>query len=74
MLVSERIQRYVEKLPAAFQVEVLDFVEYLTTKAEREAMEQERRWSSFSLSCAVRGIEDEDTPSYTPSDLKEVFS
>ena len=74
MLVSERIQRYVKKLPASFQSEVLDFVEYLTTKVEREALEEEQRWSSFSLSCAMRGLEDEDTPDYTPADLKEVFS
>jgi len=75
MLLSERIQQYVQKLPASFQAEVLDFVEYLTTKAEREVVQQERRsWSSLSLSFAMRGMEGEDTPIYTPSDLKVVFS
>jgi hypothetical protein len=75
MLLSERIQQYVQRLPASFQAEVLDFVEYLTTKAEREAVQQERRsWSSLSLSSAMRGMEHEDTPVYTLSDLKVVFS
>jgi hypothetical protein len=75
MLLSERIQQYVQRLPASFQAEVLDFVEYLTTKAEGEVIQQERRsWSSLSLSFAMRGMEDADTPIYTPSDLKVVFS
>jgi hypothetical protein len=75
MILSERIQQHVQKLPASFQAEVLNFVEYLAAKAEREAIQQERRdWSSLSLSSAMRGMEDEDTPLYTPSDLKVVFS
>jgi hypothetical protein len=75
MILSERIQQYVQRLPASFQAEVLDFVEYLAAKAEREMAQQEKRnWSSLSLSSAMRGMEDEDTPPYTPSDLKVVFS
>jgi hypothetical protein len=75
MLLSERIQQYVQRLPAPFQAEVLDFVEYLMAKAEREAVQQERRsWSSLSLSFAMRGMEDEDVPTYTTSDLKVAFS
>jgi len=30
------IQQYVQKLPASRQAEVLDFVEYLVAKSERE--------------------------------------
>lgn len=75
MILSEKIQQRVQRLPASFQAEVLDFVEYLAAKAEREAVRQdERGWSSLSLSFAMRGMEDEDTPLYTPSDLKVVFS
>jgi hypothetical protein len=75
MLLTERIQQHVQGLPASFQTEVLDFVEYLTAKAEREALQQEKRsWSSLSLSFAMRGMEDEDTPTYTTSDLQVVFS
>ncbi|MBS1250996.1 MAG: hypothetical protein MAG451_00025 [Anaerolineales bacterium] len=72
---SERIQEHVEKSPAPFQAEVLNFVEYLLAKAEREAVRQERKlWSSLSLSSAMRGMEDEDIPTYTTADLKVVFS
>jgi hypothetical protein len=75
MILSEQIQQHVQRLPASFQAEVLDFVEYLVAKAEREMARQEKRsWSSLSLSFAMRGMEDEGTPLYTPSDLKVVFS
>ena len=75
MILSERIQQHIQGLPASFQAEVLDFVEYLVAKAEREAVRQEgRSWSSLSLSFAMRGMEDEDAPLYTLSDLKVVFS
>ncbi|MBM3189136.1 MAG: DUF2281 domain-containing protein [Chloroflexi bacterium] len=74
MALSERIQEHVERLPASLQAEVLDFVEYLLAKAEREAVREERRlWSDLSLSSAMRGMEDEDTPTYTTADLKMVF-
>ena len=75
MVITERIQQYVQRLPASFQVQVLDFVEYLLAKAEREVVRQEERaWSNLSLSFAMRGMEDEDTPVYTTSDLKVAFS
>jgi hypothetical protein len=75
MILSERIQKHVQRLPASFQAEVLNFVEYLAAKAEREAVRQEdKSWSSLSLSFAMRGMEDEDIPLYTHSDLKMVFS
>lgn len=75
MNLSERIQKHVQSLPASFQAEVLDFVEYLAGKAEREAARQEdKNWTTLSLSFAMRGMEDEDTPLYDPSDLKVVFS
>jgi len=73
MLIREQIQEYVVKLPLSFQAEVLDFVEYLIAKAEREGfVEENREWSEFSLASAMRGMEDEET-SYTLSDLKVVF-
>ena len=57
------------------QVEVLDFVEYLLAKAEREGLlEDNRQWSSLSISLAMRGMEDEQGPSYDLSDLREPFS
>ena len=71
----KRIQQRVQRLPAPFQVEVLDFVEYLLAKADREeARREERAWSNLSLGYAMRGMADEDTPTYTTADLKVVFS
>lgn len=75
MLLAERVQQVVQRLPAPFQVEALDFVEYLLTKAERETAQEERRdWARLSLSYAMRGMEDEDAPTYTTADLKVVFA
>ncbi len=75
MTITERIQQYVQKLPMPFQAEVLDFVEYLLTKTEQGAvLKEDRHWSSFSLARAMRGMEDETTPTYTTADLKVMFS
>lgn len=74
-MIAERIQEYVRKLPHSLQAEVLDFIEYLLAKAEREALRrEEREWVTLSLAFAMRGMEDEDTPTYTIADLKVVFS
>jgi Flp pilus assembly protein CpaB len=54
---------------------VLDFVEYLLAKAERQqARREEQAWSRTSLSLAMRGMEDENGPEYTAEDLEERFS
>jgi len=75
MAIAEKIQQYVQRLPLAIQVEVLDFVEYLLVKLERESpTEEERDWSDVSLNLALRDMEDEEIPVYTMSDLKVVFS
>ncbi|HEY0604886.1 MAG TPA: DUF2281 domain-containing protein [Herpetosiphonaceae bacterium] len=74
MAVAQQIQESVQRLPATFQAEVLDFIEYLLVKAEREALRQEEQeWSGFSLAAAMRDMEDEDDTQYTLSDLKVVF-
>ena len=75
MTLSEKINERVEKLPAPLQAEVLNFVEYMLAKAERGADERERRdWSEFSLSSAIRGMEEEDMPTYTTADVKVEFA
>lgn len=75
MVVAERIREYVQKLSEPLQAEVLDFVEFLLLKVERESAQQdELGWTNFSLTMAMRGMEDEDTPTYTTADLKVVFS
>ncbi|MBA4417503.1 MAG: hypothetical protein C0392_06295 [Syntrophus sp. (in: bacteria)] len=67
MSLEEKIVKQVHDLPESKKAEVLDFVEYLKTKSV------EKGWSEFSLSSAMSGMEDEDTP-YSLDDLKEYFS
>lgn len=75
MTVTETIYQHVQKLPESFQAEVLDFVEYLLSKVERETTHQEgRTWPNMSLTLAMRGLEEENTPEYSTVDLKELFS
>lgn len=74
MLVKEQIHEKIEKLPTSFQAEVLDFIQYLLVKLEREAIqESELDWSNFSLASAMRDMEDENAPAYTMDDLKVIF-
>ncbi len=70
MTLDEKIYQYIQKLPRSFQEELLDFVEYLVMKAEQQ---EQRDWTSFSLSSAMRDIEDESV-SYSLSDLRENFA
>jgi Protein of unknown function (DUF2281) len=75
MTITDKIQASVQKLPTAYQAEVLDFVEYLLAKTKRGSQEDEEDlWSDVSLSSAMRGMEDEDLPQYTITDLKVIFS
>jgi len=74
MTIADIILRYVQRLPEPLQAEVLDFVECLLAKAEQsEGEEDVQLWSALSLSLAMRGMEDEETPEYTVDDLKEAF-
>ncbi len=74
MAMANQIQESVQQLPAAFQAEVLDFVEYLLAKAEREAVRHEELvWSNLSLATAMRDVEDDDAVRYTLADLKVMF-
>ena len=72
MLVSEKITRHIKKLPDSLQSEVLDFVEFLLAKVERD--QDDIEWSQFSLTTAMKGLEDEALLSYTLADLKVVFA
>jgi len=75
MDIDKEIQGSVQKLPTDMKVEVLDFVEYLLAKIEREtARPEELNWGELSLTLAMRGLEDEDGPEYTRQDLKEDFA
>ena len=70
MSVEEKIIKYIHELPEYEKAEVLDFIDYLKAKVERKEMKD---WAGFSLSSAMRGMEDEETP-YLLDDLKESFS
>jgi hypothetical protein len=67
MSLEEKIIRHIHELPESKKAEVLDFVEYLKSKTD------EKDWSEFSLSSAMRGMEDEISL-YSLEDLKESFS
>jgi len=69
MSLTEKIIKKVKTLPESKQVEVLGFVEYLRSKAEKE---ENIEWNDLSLSSAMRGMEDEKSP-YSINDLKETF-
>lgn len=68
MTLKEKILQGVQNLSEPLQAEVLDFVEYLESKVE-----DEKDWSTISLSFAMSGMEKEES-SYILSDLKEIFS
>lgn len=72
MLVSEKIQKYAEKLPENMQMEALNFIEYLLNKWRQET-EEDAEWNELSLQMMMRGMEDEPTPEYTRNDLKVAF-
>lgn len=69
MGLAETIIQRIQTLPESNQIEILDFVEYLRAKAEKQ---ETRDWTDFSLSSAMRGMENEQT-SYSLNDLKELF-
>lgn len=75
MAVAEKIHQYVQRLPDRLQAEVLDFVEYLLARVERDrAPEDDRDWADHSLSLAMRDMEEEAGPEYAASDVREPFS
>lgn len=73
MTTTEAILEHLKSLPDSAQREVLDFVKFLESRREELIQrEEEAAWSHFSLTAALRGMEDEETP-YTVADLKESF-
>lgn len=73
MTLTEKILQHLQTLPEAFQAEVLDFIEYLESKIEKSKKgEEEKEWSTLSLSFAMHGMEDEYSP-YSLDDIKERF-
>jgi Protein of unknown function (DUF2281) len=71
MSVTELIAQKVSSLPNEKQTEVLDFVEFLLQKTELEPEQDTKMWNCFSLNQAMQGLEDDDLPDYSLSDMKE---
>jgi len=70
MSLTNKIINNIKELPELKQIEVLDFIEYLKLKTERQ---ENIEWSTLSLSSAMRGMENEQSH-YSMNDLKESFS
>ena len=70
MSLTATIINDVQELSESQQGEVLDFVQYLRSHAEKQEIKE---WGDFSLSSAMRGIAEEETP-YSLNDIKESFS
>ena len=74
MTLPEKILQHVKKLSEPRQAEVLNFVEYLESKDEKSEKEKENKeWLSYSLSNAMRGMENEVSP-YSVEDIKEKYT
>ncbi len=69
MGLEEKILQKVNNLPETEKAEVLDFIEYLKTKAGKK---ERKDWNDFSLSSAMRGMEEEPAR-YSIEDLQESF-
>jgi hypothetical protein len=69
MGLEEKIIQKVNNLPETEKAEVLDFIEYLKAKAGKK---ERKVWNDFSLSSAMRGMEDEPSL-YSLEDNQESF-
>lgn len=71
MIVADRINSQLQKLPSVYHEEVLHFIEFLSQKVENIDLDAVRdEWNDFSLTQALNGLED-DLYEYNEADLKE---
>jgi hypothetical protein len=70
MSLTDKIIENVRSLPESKQMEILDFVEYLRAKIEKE---ERKEWMNLSLTSAMREMEKEEL-TYSMNDLKETYS
>ena len=74
MSIAERIIKEVQEMPKGSQAEVLNFLEFLKFKEARLRNDsKDSAWCAFSISQAMREMEDEPDL-YSATDLKEVFA
>jgi len=69
MTITEEIQKKVAALPEEFQRQVLDYLEFLSSKISDKKEHDE--WSKFSVESALRNLEDEETSIYEKVSFKE---
>jgi hypothetical protein len=68
MTVAEKIMQHLKDLSERAQAEVLDFIRSIETRTGKASVvAEDSHWSAFSLSQAMRDIEDEDSP-YSEAD------
>lgn len=74
MILIDKLQSDVQKLPANLQQEVADFVEFLLAKVEQNSVRQEEsEWYQASISYMMQRMDEEEgeeAPVYTLSDVK----
>jgi hypothetical protein len=74
MLLIEKLESDLQKLPNDLQQEVMDFVEFLLTRVEQNAARQEEvEWSRAGLAYMMQRLDEEegeDALVYTLNDLK----
>jgi hypothetical protein len=77
MRVLDKIHEDAQKLPALQQQEVLDFIQFLLSKADRNAARQEElEWSRAALAATMLAMDEEEgenAPIYTINDAKERY-
>jgi hypothetical protein len=69
MTIAEQLLNSIQDLPGELQKQVLDYSEYLKTKAIQE---ERIVWSNLSLESVMRGMEGEDSD-YSMADIRETF-
>ncbi|MBM3332275.1 DUF2281 domain-containing protein [candidate division WOR-3 bacterium] len=74
MSTLEETVKLMQELPDRLQAEVRDFAEFLATRGGETSAVRDGDWTALSLICAMRGMENEEGPTYSLSDLKETFS
>lgn len=69
MSLAETIYTKIQKLSHTEQAEILDFIDFIKFKHEHD---EKQDFSEMSLSMAMKGMEEEDTP-YEISDIKDRY-
>ncbi|MCX7044930.1 MAG: hypothetical protein NTX50_05500 [Candidatus Sumerlaeota bacterium] len=73
MSTADLIFMTVKQLPQDRQAEVLDFAEFIHGRAASADNNDDASWKAFSLSSAMRGMENDDMPEYSEKDIKESY-